>query len=81
MASAALIEPQGADFVAGTALCEPRCEDLREEVVNERSRRGGDLLHGGTPPDEQNQLLQDQIQCTIPTPDCNAFSLKQGELR
>ena len=33
------------------------------------------------PPAEQNQLLQDQIQCTIPTPDCNTFLLKQGELR
>ena len=36
---------------------------------------------GGPPPDEQNQLLQDQIQCTIPTPDSNTFLLKQGELR
>ena len=23
------------------------------------------------PPHEQNHYLQDQIQCTIPTPDCN----------
>ena len=43
----------------------------------------GSTFQGGgpPPPDEQNQLLQDQIQCTIPTPDCNTFLLKQGELR
>ena len=54
------------------------------EVHDSVNRRRGDLIQGGEggpplPPDEQNHLLQDQTQCTIPTPDCNTFL--QGELR
>ena len=51
------------------------------EVHDGVNRRRGDLIQGAPPPDEQNQLLQDQTQCTIPTPDCNTCLLKQGELR
>ena len=57
---------------------------LHEKYAKEPWRHIGLKVphHGGPPPpDEQNQLLQDQIQCTIPTPDCNTFLLKQGELR
>ena len=40
---------------------------------------GCDPAQGGN--DEQNHYLQDQFESTIPTPDCNTFLLKQGELR
>ena len=41
---------------------------------------GGGMIQGGGGPVEQNPFLQDQTQCIIPTPDCNTFLLKQGEL-
>ena len=52
-----------------------------ERKVAGNPAQGGFDPGGVGPPDEQNQLLQDQTQCTIPTPDCNTFLLKQGELR